>query len=352
MVVVRTHHKNSLRFRALLIVGGGFACGLLAVAIAWASTLRVRIDGPIPTNLSALACPPSGVCVAEGGSGYYGRLFLAPVSRAGKKGKEVTLNNLVGTGIACPSANFCVAIGYTALRPFHGVIIPVRNGSPGRPIVWPRELLGLSCGSPPSCWATTVGNHMLHIVGGRVVHDYRLPVPTGQSGACVSASLCYELGATRLWKVLTISNGRVLRTSTNGPSNNFPLEMRCQTATYCVIAGEDIGPRGESPGLLATVSNGQVGPLQRVPGTNGLQGLNCSATICFAFWTGTHGYPSVMVPIANGVAGKPISTNFGMSGAVCRQSTCLALGGVFGGPKDGLAHYFYDKILTFTYSAA
>jgi len=340
--------RQLARRRWVLVASGAtLATMLLVVAVAWAATLHVTVRGSSNANLAWIACPPSGVCVAEGEIQAISLTTLvAPVSRAGQEGKEVAITGAAGDyGVACPAANFCVALAYDPSNTRFLVAIPVKDGVPQTRVVLPNSARPVSCGG--SC-SISHSNGVFNLDYEGIARDYVLG---GGDGQCVSASLCFVLSVTGRpgpVKVTTVNHGRVERTSSDA-ADVIPLEMACQNATECVAVG-DAGETN-SPGVLATVTDGRVGQVQRVPRSAGYESVNCTRAACLAFFIAKSLQASLMVPIVNGVVGTAITTKISMSNAACGRRTCLGLGEVLGGGKEGTANYAYSKIITFTYSA-
>ena len=332
------------RGQALTALAAVLASTLLVVAVAWAATLHVTVYGQSSVGLAWLACPPSGVCLAEGEIHHSSHtLALAPVSRAGKQGKEVAINTATGPlGVACPAANFCLALAYDSSNTRLLVAVPVRGGVAQPPVVLPRSARSVSCGAGCSVSHSNGVFDVFHVVYRQIARDYVLSAGRGQ---CVSASLCYVLssGTQGPVDITTVSHSRIVRTSSQA-ANVIPLDMACQNATYCVVIG-DAGFGINSPGVLATVTDGQVGQVQRVPGSVVYETVSCSPTICFAFFHGKSSRPqSLMIPIINGVVGTAVITKIAMNTAVCSGNTCLGLGVT-------LDRGFESRIIKFTYSS-
>jgi hypothetical protein len=311
----------------LLCVVSAAAAAAGGVVISGETIAKVR--GAASVGL--LACPPAGSCVSEGEVGDHATTVLS-VSRTGRVGHITRVPNANGAfGLACPSANFCLALAQADSPATSAVVIPIRSGVPGAvEFVADSYLASISCGSRRSCWAFG-GNprryvgRIVHIVSGRIVHQYTVPGTMVGGGSCVSASRCIELGVSpgsRL-KVLTLDSGRVTHTTRwTAPAPYQADGVACQSATDCVVISSASDPRTGSGlgGALATVTDGRLGPLQRIKGTIAMYSLTCSPTACFAIG-GRRGH-EVVVPIVNGSVGEPIGVKLGLSVQVCGKQSC------------------------------
>ena len=124
--------------------------------------------------------PPTGTCVAVGGTGGpvdataqsqgpAGRGVVVPVAR-GVPGAAAHLNKVFQiNSVACPRANVCLAVGIGANE---GAVIPITAGKPRRVRFVPatRDLFAIACSSASSCWATgdaraTDAAVVVHITG-------------------------------------------------------------------------------------------------------------------------------------------------------------------------------------------
>jgi hypothetical protein len=269
--------------------------------------------------LYAVACPPSsGNCMAVGAGGS-----VLPVTN-GIAGTGMFISaNLDLSGVACPAAGTCVAVGVDdGLSPSEGVVVPITNGVPGTPNLVPA--------------ADSLGGV-----------------------ACVSATLCYGVGDTTggpdgdgLAVVVTLTNGTPSSVQTAAPvggtTGAFSGSLRgieCQVSGSCLAVGTGNTVSDNSEyGAVVPVVSGTPGSAEVVPTTEGgfLTGIACeTASICAAVGAREVGDGlGYMVPVSNGELGTLSDLSSGGDGALqfavtCQDANdCLAAGFVQGASVD------------------
>lgn len=282
------------RHAAMALVLG---VGLTAVSTALGGAI-VGSTTNVPGSgiLQGISCPPSGSCIAVGFRGtpiVPTRIVLVPISRQGVPGRLVALpaaEGLEPSGLACPSADFCLTSSWRTYKA-PSKLIPIRHGRPGTPESARIFIQDISCGSPTVCWAfgsnSVNDDHgrgrMQEIVNGLPGAVYEFPALPPLDGVCMSATTCLafanELGGAG--KVVQIDNG------SPGPVRRFPFWVRglwCPSAAQsaeCFLVAQ-YQPGGWDIDVIHPDGSGWA----RV--TSGVKafadGLTCTtATSCYAF---------------------------------------------------------------------
>jgi hypothetical protein len=261
--------------------------GVLCVALLFSASPVVAAPStwqatPSPSRagnneLNGVSCASANFCAAVGdyfNSHAGGSMIdmwdgqkwsLTPSPSPGQEPHPGTLNS-----VSCPSANFCVAVGYYDPDSIsESTLIEIWNGkrwsvspspSPGNY----NHLLGVSCSSPTDCEA--VGFHLHtcapHVGGGSGLverwngHDWTVnPSPrdpcTGDTElhavACTSASNCtavgqYSHGSSGDRTLVESWNGSswsVVSSPNGNPTNNNELfGISCADRRSCVAVGQ------------------------------------------------------------------------------------------------------------------
>lgn len=311
-------------------------CGLVAAGLAGSALAASWIAGgsdwvvqptPDPTNaeisyLAAVACRSGGGCLAVGGSsrslssssrmlaerwnGNRWQLQAIPTPRDTSGGLS---------GVACPSARWCMAVGYvfhlvthrntTLAEIWNGKRWRVQSIPTARP---PSSLYGVSCTSPSSCVAVghTVNTPLRAIVerwngsSWRTQHLPRQARATALSAvSCARARGCEVVGwsngsggarpvALGLngsgWRVQRVPQAPV--TLPFGSARAGLLDaVSCTSPSACTATGADFN--NPSSPLLAERWNGTAWRVQRTPNPvnwtaslaqPSLEGVSCAAT--------------------------------------------------------------------------
>jgi hypothetical protein len=207
-----------------------------------------RIPGTV--RLTGVACPPAGSCVAVGSS-------APPIPSIGAvvvNGHVIQVPGIVLTSVACPRENFCLAVGYGG----GGKLVPIVDGKPGTPTTFNTPYpVAIGCGSPDSCWITGDwggygGARLVHVVNGKVVRTmtfrhlfFTTPSDDGAVGApaCWSANSCIIVGTS---------------------SPGLPTSLRPPLPA-------------DGQGLVFSLANGKLKTVGRVPAAAALSGLACTS---------------------------------------------------------------------------
>lgn len=253
----------------------------------------------------------------------------APRVRAATVGSPVTIAGVTAlTGIACPSADVCYAVGstgYTTLA--KGVVVTLTDGSAGNPTVvaGTNELDGIACATTELCY-------LVGIVGSRSTtpgssEGVLVPLTNGEAGAvqtvdgaaelagvaCTTPDTCYAVGGTAdalssQGAVVPVTNGQAGPVQTiDGTFGLGPIT--CPTSDTCYVAGSSLPTPGYPETAIVMLTDGIPGSPQTEMLTDVPLGIACATSeLCFAATGGTDnsGYSiAVVVPIVNGVLGDP-----------------------------------------------
>lgn len=239
--------------------------------------------------------------------------------------------------MACPNATLCEAVG-TSLSGV-GVVVPITDGNAGLPIAVPEtaSLAGVACRSADACVAVGAGK----LEG--VLVPIRTSTPSGaqvipgtpvvasgtvslEGVACPSASTCEAVGANPSGVGVAVSITDDIP-GVPKPSPETALRgVACASTSACVAVGISHSTGGSD--VVVPILNGVPGTPHVVVGTYGLRGVACpSSSRCQAVGAGK--LEGVVVPIVNGVPGTPTvaSGSVDLAGVTCPSaSTCEAVG--------------------------
>ncbi len=297
----------------------------------WAVAIDDGVPGtPVPISIagSQVACTSSTSCVIAGTDGAYesGPGALLPVSIANGAATYGSVEDVANTssldGIACPSANKCVADGYDSIdngSTYVGVIVDVPGGAAGTP---------------------DAAQDVSSVDGLGAI-------------SCASASQCLAIGTNPAFTG-TGSKDMVLPLSSTGSSPGTPEAVNgfnsvdgvaCVSGTaMCEVVG--YGSNSEGAAVEITGATGEtVGTQETVVATpDTLNGVSCPTTaFCVAVGaTSGENFSGVAVGFEPGapISGGTTDPNAGELEAVeCQSATsCLELGGdnSNGGDVDNL----------------
>lgn len=336
-------------------MAGATAAGVLAVTVA-ASPAGAATR---PAVLTALACPSTSQCVAVGVnatamptqllSNYWNGSRWSQGSMPDPRGAV----NVRESGVSCPTATECVAVG-VAFPPRGGDVYPTAsywNGShwtTGRAVGTrsSTELVGVSCPSASSCTAVgaygaTIGTALPLIErwNGRSWTAQHAPLPAGMRHgvlndvSCASSALCVAVGNGEGHAIEARWNGRTWSADALPNSRNVTLYgVSCHAAT-CLAVGA--GNNGSSVGtyrLAGTTWSFRLAPAPRGAAYPVLQSVSCpSASQCLA--VGNYGRSGVFADRWNGQGW--VSVPMHQSGGTVRYfvqvrcastGNCMALG--------------------------
>ncbi len=278
----------------------------------WNGTTWRTVPVPSPTlydRLDGVSCFSTTNCLAVGSSSKTG----AQLSDAwnGTTWRRLPAQAGALTGVACPAASRCVAVGNRRVSGRLAALAQLWNGktwsqlTPVKPAGARSSLFdAISCSGPVNCVAV-----------GRAV--------TGPVHRADSAGLAESWNGAS-WAMLPSPTGLTTLTG-----------VSCPTSTTCVAVGA--GPNGTS--IASSVWNGSSWTALTIPspvigpaGIPTLAGVSCSsATNCIAVgtdtgpiaeqWTGGSSWQQLSVPV-------PVPT-YNFAGVSCPTSTaCVAVGGV------------------------
>ncbi len=242
-------------------VGGDFPSGGVVPIVNGISGTPQEVAGT--TYLYSVACPSATSCLAVG---YYQMAFpptgmvqgvVVPITNGISGTPQVVSGTSVLSGMACPSATTCEAVGYNALGQV--VVVPITNGTPGtaQVVAGTSFLSGVACPSATTCFA--VGYNEI----GQGSEGVVVPITNGIPGTPQVVSGIEDLGS-----------------------------VACPTATTCLAVGTN-----NSGGVLVPITNGIPGTHLVVAGTTSLAGVACgSASTCEAVGHG-NGIDGVVVAV-------------------------------------------------------
>ncbi len=153
----------------------GYAeAGVFWDGTAWTPT---ALDPPANARADAVSCAPAtGTCAIVGGGGGtgYGPSPWTDVSTAGGWASQLVSGPGEFTRVSCPTANFCLASGWTYSQPTPGqnqVQIPIaeaRNGSAWAAAPTPDVIpAAVACVSATSCEAVAAGSGDVDVYNGQ-----------------------------------------------------------------------------------------------------------------------------------------------------------------------------------------
>ena len=316
---------------------GSSGTGTATLAEPWnGSSWSIANTPPLPTgtsgSLNEVSCPSASFCVAVGN--YYSQTASGSSGEIADtwNGSSWSIANTpplpTGTsgflsGVSCPSAGFCMAVGNYYSQTASGLLADTWNGSAWSAVAAPTlptgtnsgSLSGVYCQSANFCMV--VGSYYNSSGGGELADTWNgsawsavaAPAfPTGTNGgslnevSCPSASFCMAVGSyytssgmpgeiANTWNGSSWSAMAVpaLPTGTNGSLNG----VYCPSAGFCMVVGNYYNSSGS--GELADTWNGSSWSAMAVPtaptgSSYSLYGLSCTSTT-FCVSVGTHSYP-------------------------------------------------------------
>jgi hypothetical protein len=256
-----------LRVVAAIVLAIG---GLTAVSAGSASAAPVwsivASPSPAQSELSAVACPSTTMCMAVGSKvAPDGRVMTLAERRTGAGWVVVATPNAPGAqsnslrGVACPTVASCFAVGlsYSSAGSSNArMLIEHWNGT-----TW------------------SVMTNPDHISGSAQLNGV----------ACVNATLCYAVGQDAHAVVVRFAGGKWTERSTPDAPDTL-LGVSCVSASDCTAVGRH-GPPPDEDTVTKTSAvhwNGTVWSETATPNPVGahtslLQGVTCrNATLCFA----------------------------------------------------------------------
>ena len=338
-----------------VVTAGVAAAGVAAVTVAAAPAGAATH----PAVLAALACPSKSQCVAVGVNAPAMPTRLLGNQWNGSRWSQGTMPdprgavNVRESGVACPSATQCVAVG-VAFPPHGGDVYPTAsywNGSrwtTGRAAGTrtSAELIAVSCPSTSSCvavgaYGATEGTALPLIEhwDGRGWSRQAAPLPAGirygvlNDVSCSSPAMCVAVGNGQGHAIEARWNGRAWSAASLPNSRNVTLFGVSCHATTCLAAGADND--GTSPGtyqLAGATWSFRGAPAPRGAAYPALQSVSCpTASQCLA--VGNYGRGGVFADRWNGRAwvGVPMHQSGGLvryfeQVSCVAPDSCMALG--------------------------
>ena len=297
-------------------------------------------------ELTAISCPSATSCVAVGFNSNRNNITIAGTLSGGtwtwSAESLVPGQSSQGelTGVSCPSATTCVAVGYESSNNTYQSVATVGTLSGGtwtwttQSVVTPDatgygQLNAVSCPSATSCVAVGYDGSLQNgsnqsvttvatLSGGLWTWSAESPVTADSSGAgyltgvsCSTATTCvavgYDAGAQSVTTSGTLSGGSWTWTAdftiTPDSSGNGDLYgVSCSTSTTCVAVGQDpndpIATVGTLSGGTWTWSAASSAVGDPTTGTGYDRGVSCaSATTCVGA-----GYDSAFLGVVNVIA--------------------------------------------------
>jgi hypothetical protein len=316
--------------RSCHAVGSYTNTGLISVTLGeawngreWAVQATANPTGSVNSVLSADSCRDATHCEAVG-------LFVTAMNRGGALAEGRTGTTWAVqrtpdpagairtalTGVACPSANLCVAVGNSTGRRGSDILAETWNGTAWRiaPTPTPANSLGsaldaVSCSAPDACTA----------VGAYSTSSGQAALAEGWNG--------------RTWSIQSTPTPA-------GSSMDILTGVSCRSATDCSAVGDDVDATGiQVP--LAESWDGRSWTIRSTPVPAGalasvLFGVSCTAAIaCTAVgghieqaqigvtlvetWNGTAWH----IQASPSPAGAPLAT---LSAVWCGSGACSAVG--------------------------
>ncbi len=255
--------------------------------------------------------------------------------------------------IACPTLSNCVGVGWA---PGGGFVVPVINGTRGSVMSIPGSdaLSSISCPTATRCIAVGSGSGndrgVLVTLGKATSRTWTFGpvqrVATALNGiACPSITRCVAVGDG----AVVIAAGGALSLQ-RLPAQVTLDAVACPTPDECEAVGAINPDADNGPAVWLAISNGVIGPVNRVHGSNSLDAIACpSATTCIAVGQGNQsitlsgtvaggtftywGTVGAALPITNGVAGgSQMMTAITNGGSIScpTQDVCVVAGSATG----------------------
>ncbi len=248
-----------------------------------------------------VACSNAKDCAAVGGADTgptSGVGAIAMTTDGGAKWSTTQVPSAFSlSGVACPSAKVCFAVGFASTLDSASLLATTDGGSKWTEQSIPAgvgRLTDVACASTKICEAdgdsTSAGPVIIGTSNGSSWKKQSLPagLPAGQfldAVACSTTKVCVAGGGG------TSGPGLLLGTSNAGASwklQKVPadvgtlLDVSCGSAKVCEAGGQNLS--GASGVTLGTANSGTSWKVQPLPGGVGpLSGLSCpSTTVCYA----------------------------------------------------------------------
>jgi hypothetical protein len=250
--------------------------------------------GTVSSYLRAVSCTSPSRCTAVGG--YYDSTVHTNVTFGAKWNgtswsAEDTANPSGDTssflsGISCPSATMCAAVGYYQDSGNLYSLAEVWNSS-GWSVKTSAtvagQLFAVSCTSSNACTAVGMGasGTLVEVWNGTAWTDQASPNPAGTSNdqlqgvSCSSSAACAAVGwdvdAGRTTTLLETWNGKTWSIHPTPSTVGEFYAVSCKSASSCVAVGED---------NMVALWNGASWSIQSAPNPTGATSANLNAVAC------------------------------------------------------------------------
>ncbi len=343
-------------------VRGVLAAGALTVGSAFAGALGLAASPsgatttfPNGGGFNSVSCWSAQNCMAVGQNGFTASSDNAIASDGGNWVAGQTIAspaNLELTGVSCPAANTCFALG--AVSSFYAYAFETTNGGAS----WSQlgdsglpdgQTLDIDCPSSSVCYATEEQAILLTINAGATWTAVNSWLASGDFGlmpeiTCWSTTSCL-MGGPILGPdgqngayVFSTTNSGTSWTSASAPGGMSNLyTLSCWSANACEAGGTN-----GSTGVVASTNNGGASwDSLGVGGTSSIGALSCDTQICGGIGAGS---PAVVVSGAPGgglsVMGTAAGPMLGITegtAASCSGGTCALVGWSTGSPPHPVA---------------
>jgi hypothetical protein len=266
-----------------------------SAATGWVVQTTANPAGGVLNELDAVSCASAANCMAVGNqqSSAGASTVLAEHWNGSTWALSAALNpsgdtGLFLTGVSCPSATYCVAVGVNQPSVSASTAVAESwNGStwtlqsPVSPTkAW---LSAVSCTATNNCEAvgSDSAGPLAEHWNGSTWAAQTVPAAAGGLNAvsCVSASFCK---ATNAGALAATWNGSTWTTQATQPGTLFSIS--CATTTSCEVVGYLLV--GQTASTVVEHWNGSTWAYQTVDGADTLWGVSCaSATSCIAVGT-------------------------------------------------------------------
>jgi hypothetical protein len=299
------------------MVGSAYSAALSAsggtAPYTWA------IDGILPPGLGLTVSPETiaGIPTASGTFDFVLRLadaatqsLLLPMSITVVAPPAADASASMLNGVACPSLNYCLAVG-TDYAQQVGVVVPIVNGVPGgaRSVPGTSSLRAIACSDTTTCVAVGDGGVVVQMINGLPGAAQVIGSNYSVDGvACPSVGTCEVVGTSNVGFgsafVATVVRG-VPGATRLVPNVGELHAIACPTINGCIAVGDGDAFQG---GMVVSLTDGVPGPAIVVARTQSLAGVACwSSTNCEAVGTNTApSFVSVEVPISDGLPGAVV----------------------------------------------
>ncbi len=287
--------RGRLRVRRAL---SAFLLGSAALVAACGSGTPTRAAGTVTATrmvpglelLSAIACPTVDWCEAVGATAVNGEGAVMSITQGKSGPRHLVPGTKALTAVSCSSKASCVAVGVGG---GHGVIVALQSGSPGSP----EPALGMSTFSSLACVGTACEaggrSQSVGAIASGPSAVLTVPGTTSVNGVdCWRPATCTAIASTSNGKyndVLVSLFGNSLSPLRIVPPGTSTFGgISCHGSVDCVVVGQGsakVGNRLVQEAVVVDVESGMPQHLFHLPGSNAtaLRAVDCPAsTVCEA----------------------------------------------------------------------